>query len=414
MTASKYQITNCRICSSNRLYKFLSLGAMPTPNGYLEKKDLNKKEPLYPLGICVCLDCWLVQLTHVVPAEIMFKNYLYIPSTSQTLMNNFSAIAEDLTQKYQVPKNSLVIDVGSNDGTLLSFFKNREMRVLGVDPASNLVQVARLKGIETICDFFTSNLAKEIMKKHGKAKLITSTNSFAHLNNLHDICKALSLLLDKDGVAFLEFPYLLDTIDKNEFDTIYHEHLSYLSVMPLKKLFAENNLQILDLIHNPIHGGSLCVYLGQKNSTHKPTNSINDFLKEEKMKKINTKKYYDDFTKRVFNIKKELVAFLKTQKKLGKKIVGYGASAKGNVLLNFCRLDAKTIDYVVDSIPYKQGRFTPGTHIPIYPESRLVDDQPDFALLFSWTFLEEILSKQEKYRSKGGRFIITIPSLRIE
>jgi hypothetical protein len=387
---------------------------MPTPNGYLEKKDLNKKETLYPLGVCVCLDCWLVQLTHVVPAEIMFKNYLYIPSTSSTLMKNFRSIADDLISRFAFKKNGLVVDVGSNDGTLLSFFQEKDMKVLGVDPADNLAAAAELKGIKTVCDFFTSSLAEKIVRENGRAKIITSTNSFAHLNDLHDVCRAFSILLDTDGVCFLEFPYLVDTIDKNEFDTIYHEHLSYLSVSPIKMLFEKNNLKILDLSRNPVHGGSLCVYLGKKDSPHKTTSALFRFLEEEKLKGLNSKSYYDEFAKRVRLIKKDLVNFLIRQKKLGKKIVGYGASAKGNVLLNYCKINNKTINYVVDSIPYKQGRFTPGTHIPIFPESRLLADQPDFALLFSWTFAEEILDKQQSYREKGGRFIIAIPSLCIE
>lgn len=410
----QFKIKSCRICGGSRLYKFLDLGSMPPPNGYLTKVELKQKEYHYPLDVCLCRDCFHVQLYHIVPSEIMFKNYLYIPSTSQTLLQNFASIASELVEKYHPKKGSLVIDIGSNDGTLLSYFKAKEMEVLGIDPATNLVTVARLKGVETINDFFSEKLARELVKKYGKAKIITATNSFAHINDLNNYCQGLNILLDKDGVAFLEFPYLLDLLGKNEFDTIYHEHLSYFSVLPLTVLFKNNNLKILDIVHTPIHGGSIRVYLGTKNTIYKPSNSYREFIKEEKLRKIDQMGTYDEFARRVKVIKRDLVAFLKRLKKQGKTIVGYGASAKGNVLLNYCGINKNIIDYVVDSIPFKQGRFTPGTHLPIYPEGRLLEDQPDYALLFSWTFLEEILNKQRLYRERGGQFIITIPYLRIE
>lgn len=387
---------------------------MPPPNSYLEKSQLRQKENLYPLDVCVCENCFLMQLNHIVPAEIMFKNYLYIPSTSQTMLNNFAAITDDLLTKYKFKKGSLVIDVGSNDGSLLGFFKAREMEVLGIDPAVNLAAVARLKGIETINDFFSHSLAFKLVKKYGRAKIITATNSMAHINDLNDFCQGLNLLLAKDGVAFLEFPYLLDLIDKNQFDTIYHEHLSYFSVTPLLRLFKNNDLVLLDIIHSPIHGGSLKVYVGPKNTSYRPKESINLFLKEEKLRKIDRRSFYDDFSRRVKVIKRDIKNFLKKLKKEQKTIVGYGASAKGNIFLNYCQIGRETIDYIVDSIPYKQGRFTPGTHLPIYPETRILENQPDYALLLSWNFQDEILNKQRPYREKGGQFIMTIPYLRVE
>jgi len=410
----RFKVKKCRICGGDNLYNFLSLGSMPIPNGFLSKEELKIKESYYPLGVYVCDDCFLVQLTHVVPAEIMFKNYLYIPSTSTTMLDHFKSMASELIKKYQLNARDLVIDIGSNDGTLLSFFKDQEIRVLGVDPAENLAKVAQLKGIETISDFFTSMLADKITTGHGRAKIITATNVVAHIDDIHSFCKGVETLLDKDGILVIEFPYLIDLIDKNEFDTIYHEHLSYLSITPLVKLFKSHEMQIVDIKRVPVHGGSLRVYVARKGSKHKQEKAVKEFLQNEELKKINKRNAYDDFARRVRVIKRDLVSYLKNIKKQGKKIVGYGAAAKGNVLLNYCKIDTTLLDYVVDSISYKQGKFTPGTHIPIFPESRLEKELPDYTLLLAWNFADEILKKQVKYREKGGQFIITIPYLRVE
>lgn len=414
-TSNNYLLKACRICGNKKMHFFLSLGSMPIPNGFLTKKDLKKPEPHYPLGVYVCEKCWLVQLTHVIPADIMFKNYLYIPSTSTTMLRHFKLLAKDIIKKYNLNKGDLVIDVGSNDGTLLGFFKEEEIPVLGIDPASNLAQVARLKGIDTIDDFFNVSLAKKIVKEKGRAKIITATNAIAHIHDLHSVCEGVKVLLEDEGIFVTEYPYLIDLLDKNEFDTIYHEHLSYFAIRPLIELFKQHDMRIIDIYHSPmIHGGSIRVFVAKKDSKHKQKKVVNDFVKNELLKKLDRRSTYDEFSRRVKSIKRELVAFLKRLKKQNKKIIGYGASAKCNVLLNYCNIRTDLLDYIVDSIPYKQGRFTPGTHIPIYPENRLSKDQPDYALLTAWNFADEILHKQISFREKGGQFIITIPYLRTE
>ncbi len=409
-----YQLKKCRICDSKKLYHFLDLKSMPIPNGFLTKEELKEEEPRYPLGVYVCENCSLVQLTHVVPADIMFKNYLYIPSTSSTMVNHFKTMAEEQVKEFSLNSKDLVIDIGSNDGTLLGFFKENEIQVLGIDPATNLAQVARLRGIEVVDDFFTSDLAKKVRKEKGKAKLITATNVVAHINNLHDLCEGVSLLLNNNGIFITEFPYLTDLLDKNEFDTIYHEHLSYFAIRPLAELFKRHKMKIVNIKKLPIHGGSIRVYVAKNSSKQKPSKIVQEFMSNELLKKLNTRMPYDDFARRVSVIKRDLVDYLKKLKKGGKKVVGYGASAKGNVLLNYCNIDASLLDYIVDSIHYKQGRYTPGTHIPIYPETRLEKDIPDYTLLLAWNFADEIIQKQSAYREKGGQFIITIPYLRIE
>lgn len=411
----EFLVKECRICGSSKLYSFLSLGAMPIPNGFLTKQELKKAEPNYPLGVFVCEKCWLVQLTHVIPAEIMFKNYLYIPSTSTTMLRHFKLLAKDVIKKYSLTEDDLVIDIGSNDGTLLGFFKEEEIRVLGIDPASNLAQVARLRGIETVDQFFNIELSKKIIREKGKAKIITATNAIAHIHDLHTICEGVKLLLKDDGVFVTEYPYLIDLLDKNEFDTIYHEHLSYFAVRPLIELYRQHDMRIVDIYHSPmIHGGSIRVFAVKNKSKFKQKAIVMEFVKNELLKKLDKRSTYDEFARRVKSIKRELVAFLKRLKKQNKIIIGYGASAKCNVLLNYCNITTDLLDYIVDSIPYKQGRFTPGTHIPIYPENRLIKDHPDYALLTAWNFADEIIHKQIGFREKGGQFIITIPYLRTD
>lgn len=397
-----------------RLFPFLSLGSMPIPNGFLTKEQFIQPEPHYPLGVLVCERCWLVQLTHIVPASSMFKNYLYIPSTSTTMLEHFKIMSHEIIREYGLNSTDLVVDIGSNDGTLLGFFKEQEVKVLGIDPASNLVQVARLKGIDTIDNFFSAKLAGAIANERGRAKIITATNVLAHINDIHDACEGVNALLHREGVFIAEFPYLMDLLDKNEFDTIYHEHLSYFAIRPLVELFKHYNMHIVDIRRSSIHGGSIRIYVAKKDSKHKPTQKVKEFLQQESLKKLDKRTTYDEFARRVKVTKRDLVNYLKRLKKEGKRIVGYGASAKGNVLLNYCDIDTKLLDYIVDSIPYKQGRYSPGTHIPIVPEIRLQRDMPDFVLLLAWNFADEILKKQQTYREKGGQFIITIPYLRIE
>lgn len=407
----KYRLSKCRICKSRKLFHFLSLSSMPIPNGFLEKKQLSEPEQKYPLSVCVCRNCWLVQLEYVIPSEIMFKNYLYIPSTSSTMLNHFKNLAEEAVKRFDLKKGSFIIDIGSNDGTLLRYFKDQEMDVLGIDPASNLAFVARLIGINTLDTNFTKKLAHELVKKRQKASIITATNVVAHIDDLHDLCEGIRELLLPNGICIMEFPYLVDLIERNEYDTIYHEHLSYFSIHPLITLFDRHNLRIHDVQKMSVHGGSIRVYVCKKEAKFKTSKVVAKYLrKEEEYISIQP---YENFSKKVEKNKNNLLSLLTRLKKEKKEIVGYGASAKGNVLLNYCAIGTNYLNYIVDSIPYKQGRFTPGTHIPIYPELKLEKEMPDYALLLSWNFAEEILKKNEKFRKRGGKFIVTMPKLKL-
>ncbi len=414
MRNGNYKIRQCRICGSSDLYLFLRLGPMPIPNGFVSKQNLKKKEEYYPLDVSVCRTCYLVQLMHTIPAEIMFRNYLYIPSTSTTMVSHFKFMSEELFKDFRLGPKKLVVDIGSNDGTLLTFFKKKNIRVLGIDPAKNLAALSRKKGVPTVNDFMSVKVATAVQKKYGYASVITATNVVAHIHDLHALMMSVSILMNKKSVFVMEFPYLVDLMQKNQFDTIYHEHLSYFSIQPLMYLFKKHKFKLIDIRRDPIHGGSLRVYIAQRGSNFKEHKRVRELLLQEKLKKLGETATYEEFARRVKTIRRDLVGYLRRLSAEGKKIVGYGASAKGNVLLNYCRIDKGLVRYVVDSIHFKQGKYTPGTHLPIYPEKKLLKDMPDYALLMSWNFASEILQKNRKYRERGGQFIITIPYLRIE
>lgn len=413
VNSSQYRVKKCRICQSSDLHEFLSLNSMPIPNGFISKKDLLKSEFFFPLNVCVCKKCFLVQLTHVIPAEIMFKNYLYIPSTSQTVVTHFTSFADDVVSTYSLTNDDLVIDIGSNDGTLLSAFQKHHVPVLGIDPAENIAKQAVQDGIPTRCAFFTENEAALVRREYGPARVITGTNVIAHIDNLHDVMNGVSTLLADDGIFVMEAPYLMDLLERNEFDTIYHEHLSYFAIAPLQTLFQSHGLKIIDIQKQTIHGGTIRVFVAREASSYEIHPRVEKFLVEEKAKGLQTMKTYEDFADRVRVVKKELVRFLKRLRRAGKSIAGYGAAAKGNVLLNSSRIDTDIIDFVVDSIHYKQGKYTPGTHIPIFSEDALLKKMPDYTLILAWNFAPEIIQKNQEYIARGGRFIIPVPYLKV-
>ena len=409
------KVTKCRICGSNELMDVIDLGEQPIPNGFLNEEGLRKKEYKYPLAVVFCNNCSLMQLKYLVDPSIMFQNYLYIPSASKTRVEYFKKMAEEVIEVSKIKKDSLIVDIGSNDGSLLVCFKNLGMKILGIDPAENLVEVAKLNGVNTELGYFNSKFAAKMVKKYGKAKAITATNVIAHIPNLHEVIKGGEELLDKDGIFVMHFPYSLDLLRDNLFDTIYHEHLSYFSIKSLLSLSRDSKLEIFDIHKSDLDGGSLRVFWKKKKNEKIKVKKIdiNKLLSEEKNFGLHEIKAYLEFRKRVENLKINGVTKLKEIKRSGKKIVGYGAAAKANVLLNYFGLDNKIIDYLVDSTPYKQGLYTPGSHIKIYPEEKIYETNPDYVLIFAWNFSKEIIEKNKEFKKKGGKFIFLEPKLLI-
>jgi len=402
----------CRVCKSPELKLFLSLGRTPLANSFLEKKQLEQPEEFYPLNVCFCSSCGFVQLLEVVPPEILFKEYIYVSSTSDELRKHFELLVNDAMEKFKLSDNSLVVEFASNNGTLLKSFKKFTVRVLGVEPAENIAPIAEASGIETINDFFSQEVAKKIVDSKGRASMIIGTNVFAHIDNLEEVMKSFQILLD-DGVVIIESPYLVDLLEKVEYDTIYHEHVSYLSLIPLVKLFNMYGFKIFDAKRTKIHGGSIRIFASKIDAKFKETKTLSDLLLLEKKLGLDAIKPYLDFA---FDVQKSRVKLLELLYKLklnGEKIIGYGAAAKGNTLLNYCNIGPDILDYIADKSPLKQGKYTPGTNIPVVHPDIVLSDNSDYMLILAWNFADEIMKEQYKFKERKGKFIIPIPEASI-
>ena len=404
------QPTACRSCGNTNLHNVLSLGRTPLANALLPEKNLSEPEATYPLELVFCFECSLVQITETVSPEELFREYVYFSSFSETMLRHAENCAAELLTERSLGPESLVLEVASNDGYLLQFYMQAGVPVLGVEPATNIATVAERRGIRTICDFFHDDLASRLVEQGYKADVIHANNVLAHVPDLNDFVRGLRRVLKDDGVIVIEVPYVKDMIDRSEFDTVYHEHLSYFSLTALDALFARNRLTIQKVERFAIHGGTLRIYAGRDT---KPDESVTGLLNEEKTWGVNDLEFYSGFGARVERLRDELVALLRKLKMEDKRIAVYGASAKGSTLLNYCRLGAETLDYVVDRSTVKQGLYTPGTHLRIYAPAKLIEDAPDYVLLLTWNFASEILDQQAEYRKRGGRFIVPIPDVRV-
>ncbi len=399
----------CRICKGQDLHKFLSLGDQPHCNRFLKGEELNTKEPFYPLDMYFCQDCDLVQLGYVVPPEVMFRDYPYVSGTTVTLTRHFHQLARDIVERFDLTAGSRIVDIGSNDGTFLRGFKKQGMRVLGVDPAINIAKMANEAGIETIPDFFGRSVAEQIVRERGHADVITAAGVFYHIPDLDDVVEAVRVLLNDDGVFVVQANYLLDMLEKNSFDNIYHEHLHYYSLKPLTVLFRRFDMEVFYAERNSIHGGSIVVYV-RKGITRAPKKSVDALLALEAERGLYKLDTYHQFAVRVGRIREELLAILEDFKAKGKRIAAYGAPAKGNTMLNYCRIGPDLLEYAVEKNLLKAGLFTPGMHIPIISEEEARDKQPDYYLMLPWNFLDEFLEKEKSFRERGGRFIVPIPA----
>ena len=401
----------CRACGSEDLELVLSLGETPLANRYLTAAQLEEPEPFVSLETYFCKQCTLMQLLHVVSPEVMFSHYLYVPSASETLRRHFGGLALELIEAGELDKGDLVVEIASNDGLLMKQMAALGLTTLGVEPATNIAEAASAEGQDVVNAFFNSQAAQKLRSEGRVAKAIVGTNVLAHVDSVRDFLAGVELLLDEEGTACFEVPHLLELLAKTEFDTIYHEHLDYFSLHALTRLFSSVGLTIFKVARPPIHGGSLRIFARRSGARSLPFDgSVDAVLAEEAEHGIKDLVTYHRFAERVKAVRTNLRDLLSALKGEGRRIAAYGAAAKGMTMLSYCGIGPETLDYVVDKSPYKQGHWTPGSHIPIYDVDKLVSDRPDYLLILAWNFSEEIIAQQQWFRDAGGKFIVPIPS----
>lgn len=402
---------NCRSCGGSNLHRVIDLGKTPLANALLTENQLNEPEPRFPLNVVFCEDCTLLQITETVPPDMLFSDYVYFSSFSDTAVASAKDLASALHSARDLTPESLVVEIASNDGYLLRHYRDAGIPVLGVEPAANIAQAAREAGIDTRCAFFGPEEAARMIRENLHADVIHANNVLAHVADLNGFVKGLKTLLKPAGLVVIEVPYVGDMIEQVEFDTIYHEHLCYFSLTALDQLFVRHNLEIFDVERISIHGGSLRIYVGHGGEQR--TDRAANLAAHEENKGLTEHAYYADFAGRVTALKEKLISTLARLKADDMRIVGYGASAKGATLLNTFGIGAKLLDFIADRSSVKQGKFAPGTHLPIVNPDVLLEQQPDYALLLTWNFADEILEQQKEYRSRGGKFIIPVPDVQI-
>ena len=401
----------CRSCGDTNLAVVLSVGKTPLADRLLTDAMLAEPEPAFPLTLYFCARCGLVQIAEcVAPEQLFCEDYPYYSSFSDALLKHSRDNVEELIEQRKLDKNSLAVELASNDGYLLKNFVERGIPVLGIDPAEGPAKAAQDAGVETMCTFFTEPLARELASAGRRADVIIGNNVLAHVPDLNGFVAGIGVLLKEDGVAVIEVPYVKDLIDHCEFDTIYHEHLCYFSVTALRRLFARHSLSLNDVRRLPIHGGSLRLYVGHGEEV---SPAVEALLGEERAGGVAEIRYYEDFAQRVERIRESLLELLRGLKADGKRIAAYGAAAKGAMLINYVGIGTGLLDFVVDRNTHKQGRYMPGQHIPIFPCETLVSEQPDYCLLLAWNFADEIMNQQAEYIRRGGRFIVPVPTPRI-
>ena len=386
----------------------------PLANSYVKADELNQMEPFYPLHVRVCDACFLVQLEAAATPEVIFSDYAYFSSYSDSWLAHARAYTDTVTRRFGLNNASRVVEVASNDGYLLQYFAAKGIPVLGIEPAKNVAAAAVQRDIPTLVRFFGEDLARDLAADGKRADLIIGNNVLAHVPELNGFVCGLEILLAPTGVITLEFPHLMRLMEENQFDTIYHEHFSYFSLITVRNLFARHGLAVFDVEELPTHGGSLRIYACHREDTSKPAGErVGALLSREKKAGFTKLEHYLSFGQQVEETKRKLLNFLITAKSAGSSVVGYGAPAKGNTLLNYCGVGTDFVDYTVDRSPHKQGRFLPGTHIPIYHPDRIRESRPDYLLILPWNLSEEITEQMSCIRKWGGRFVVPIPEVRV-
>lgn len=400
-SADSWERKTCRACGGRDLLPVLDLGSMPPANAFLRPAEQHRPEPCFPLGLRLCEPCGMVQLGHVVPPQLLFRSYLFFTSSSKRMTEHFSSLMTQNANEF-VPPGGLIVEIGSNDGTALSAIQRRDIRVLGVDPARNISVMAAARGVPTISEFFTETLGREIARVGGQASLIVACNVLGHIDDLDDVCRGINGLLSPHGAFVFEVPYLGEMIDRGEYDTVYHEHLSYFAIRPLATLLNRHGLRLERIEFFPVHGGTMrgTAVHGQGVSPQ-----VEQLIADEIRRDLGGRQFWENIARRVEENRSQLRERLIALRSKGTKVMGYGAPAKGTVVLNYCGIGTDLVPVVLDSTPAKQGFLVPGTHQPILPPSALEELKPDVLLLLAWNHAEEIVEREKAFRARGGRFL---------
>lgn len=404
----------CRFCNTELQHTFVDLGMSPLCESYVSSEKLNHMEPFYPLHVYVCHSCFLVQLEEYVSPEEIFSEYAYFSSYSDSWLQHAKDYTEMIIGRLNLSRQSKVIELASNDGYLLQYFVQQGIPVLGVEPAANVAVAAEKRGVPTIVKFFGQKTAHELINEYGRADLVIGNNVLAQVPDLNDFVKGMKIVLKPGGVVTMEFPHLMQLIDQNQFDTIYHEHFSYFSLIAVEKIFTAHGLTVFDVEELPTHGGSLRIYARHiDDNTRSVSNRVSELRAREENVGFGQITHYFAFAEKVKETKRKLLEFLIKAKREGKTIAGYGAPGKGNTLLNYCGIRTDFIDYTVDRNPYKQGRFLPGTHIPIFDPKKINETKPAYLLILPWNFKDEIMVQMSGIREWGGKFVVPIPEVAV-
>ena len=405
---------SCRFCGTMLRHTFVDLGMSPLCQTHIDPHRLNHMEPFYPLHVWVCHECFLVQLEEYVSPTEIFADYAYFSSYSDSWVAHAKRYVDAVSARFGLDSSKKVMEIASNDGYLLQHFVVKGVPALGIEPAANVAKAAVEKGIPTVVKFFGIETAREILAEHGPADLLLGNNVLAHVPDINDFVGGMKVLLRMGGIVTMEFPHLFRLMAENQFDTIYHEHFSYLSFYSVERVFAANGLTLFDVEELPTHGGSLRIYARHAEDAGKPVSARATGLRERELHdRVNRLETYSSFAEQVKETKRAILEFLIGAKRAGKMVAGYGAPGKGNTLLNYCGIRQDFIDYTVDRSPYKQGKFTPGTRIPIYRPDKIRETRPDYVFILPWNLKEEITGQLAYIREWGGKFVVPIPALRV-
>lgn len=402
-------VSSCRVCGAQDWREVISLGHLPLADSFLEPSEQSADEPRYPLEVISCRKCQLMSLTHVVNPEILYRSYPYETSESRTIADHMDFVASYLCQRFSIARGGLVVEIGSNTGAQLQRFRDRDQRTIGVDPARNIAETANKRGIETLSEFFGEDTANRILEEHGRADLIIGRHVLAHIDAVGDVCRGARRLLRDSGVLAVEVPYAVDMLEKVEFDTIYHEHLSYFTIKALTTLFARNGMRIVEVEELTVHGGSILVVAARDDSAHAESPTVARMLGREHRLELATDLPYVQFRHQVERNQRDLVALTRQLVGLGHNVAGYGAPAKGNTLLGSCGIGRDMVPFCLDTTPSKQGKLLPGTHIPVHSPREASEHQIDYYLLLAWNYQDEIVAKEADFVASGGRFIVPHP-----